>query len=109
MQALLGSLPEGSVVVADKGYLSNQDQQLSYIHGCVRLVPKSRRNKTGNTVDDAALLRAYRPRIETVSSQLEKMGLQRLHARTNPGFTLKVGQNQFLLQRACFFRVEVLP
>ena len=90
MQALLSPLPEGSVVVADKGYISDRDQQLSYIHGRVRLVPKQRRNMTGNTTEDAALIRAHRPRIETVNSQLEKMGLQRLHARTNPGFALKV-------------------
>ena len=90
VQDLLSSLPEGSVVVADKGYISDQDQQLSYINGRVRLVPKQRRNMTGNTVEDAALITAHRSRIETVNSQLEKMGLQRLHARTNPGFALKV-------------------
>lgn len=90
VQDMLSPLPEGSAVVGDKGYISDLDQQLSYIHGRVRLVPKQRRNMTGNTVDDAALIRAYRPRIETVNSQLEKMGLQRLHARTNPGFALKV-------------------
>jgi len=28
--------------------------------------------------------------IETVNSQCEKMGLERLYARTNPGFELKV-------------------
>jgi len=90
VQALLSPLPEGSVVVADKGYISDQDQQLSYINGRVRLVPKQRRNMAGNTVEDAALIAAHRSRIETVNSQLEKMGLQRLHARTNPGFALKV-------------------
>jgi len=90
VQALLHPLPEGSVVVADKGYISDRDQQLSYIHGRVRLVPKQRRNMTGNTPEDAALIRAHRSRIETVNSQLEKMGLQRLHARTNPGFAVKV-------------------
>lgn len=90
VQALLSPLPEGSSVVADKGYSSDPDQQLSYINGRVRLIPKQRRNMTGNTVEDAALIRAYRSRIETVNSQLEKMGLQRLHARTNPGLALKV-------------------
>lgn len=90
VQDLLSPLPEGSVVVADKGYISDQDQQLSYINGRVRLVPKQRRNMTGNTVEDTALITAHRSRIETVNSQLEKMGLQRLHARTNPGFALKV-------------------
>jgi hypothetical protein len=90
VQDLLSPLPKGSMVVADKGYISDKDQQLSYIHGRVRLVPKQRRNMSGNTVEDAALIRAHRSRIETVNSQLEKMGLQRLHARTNPGFALKV-------------------
>lgn len=90
VQALLSPLPEGSVLVADKGYISDLDQQLSYINGRVRLVPKQRRNMRGNSVEDAALIRAHRSRIETVNSQLEKMGLQRLHARTNPGFALNV-------------------
>ncbi len=90
VQDLLAPLPEGSAVVADKGYISDQDQQLSYIYGRVRLVPKQRRNMTGNTAEDAALIREHRSRIETVNSQLEKMGLQRLHARTNSGFALKV-------------------
>jgi hypothetical protein len=90
VQALLSSLPEGSSVVADKGYISDQDQQLCYIHGRVRLIPKQRRNMAGNTPEDAALIGAHRSRIETVNSQLEKMGLQRLHARTNSGFSLKV-------------------
>ena len=34
--------------------------------------------------------REYRHTIETVNSQLEKMGVERLHARTNVGFELKV-------------------
>jgi hypothetical protein len=34
-------------------------------------------------------LRLYRKRIETLYSQMEKMGIQSLHARTNLGFDLK--------------------
>ena len=90
VQDLLAPLSEGSSVVADKGYISDQDQQLSYLYGRVRLIPKQRRNMTGNTPEDAALIRQHRSRIETVNSQLEKMGLQRLHARTNSGLALKV-------------------
>lgn len=90
VQDLLAALPEGSTVVADKGYISDQEQQLSFIHGRVRLVPQQRRNMRGNTPEDVALIRAYRSRIETGYSQLEKMGLQPLHARTNVGFSLKV-------------------
>jgi hypothetical protein len=35
-------------------------------------------------------LRTYRHTIETVNSQLEKMGIERLYARPNAGFELKV-------------------
>jgi transposase, IS4 family len=39
---------------------------------------------------DAIELREYRHTIETVNSQREKMGIERLYARTNAGFELKV-------------------
>ena len=35
-------------------------------------------------------LRLYRTSIETVNSQLESLGFQRLRARTNEGFDTKV-------------------
>ena len=90
LQDLLAVLPAGSAVVADKGYLSDQDQLLSYIYGAVRLIPKQRRNMRGNSREDARLIRQHRSLIETVNSQLEKMGVQRLHARTSSGFMLKL-------------------
>ena len=39
---------------------------------------------------DELELREYWHTIEMVNSQLEKMGVQRLRARTNVGFELKV-------------------
>jgi hypothetical protein len=90
VQHLLADLPEGSQVVADKGYISSKDELLAYVNGNVRLIAKYRKNMRGNSVKDAALIRQHRSMIETVNSQLEKMGLQRLHARTHSGFTLKV-------------------
>ena len=39
---------------------------------------------------DELELREYRHTIETVNSQLEKMGIERLYARTNPGIDLKI-------------------
>ncbi|MCL6541137.1 hypothetical protein [Roseiflexus sp.] len=39
---------------------------------------------------DAIELRAYRHTIETVNRHLEKMGSERLSARRNAGFELKV-------------------
>ena len=44
---------------------------------------------TPNAWADDFDLRLYRKRIETVYSQLEAMGVQRLHARTNHRFDLK--------------------
>jgi len=44
----------------------------------------------GNSREDARLIQQHRSMIEMVNSQLEKMGVQRLHARTTPGFLLKL-------------------
>jgi IS5 family transposase len=90
VQELLADLPEGSQVVADKGYISQKDELMVYVNGNVRLIPKYRKNMRGNSHNDAALIREHRSIIETVNSQLEKMGLQRIHARTNEGVALKV-------------------
>jgi hypothetical protein len=89
VQELLADLPAGSQVVADKGYISQNDELMVYVFGNVRLIPKYRRNMRGNSDQDTILIRTHRPMIETVNSQLEKMGLQRLHARTTEGIALK--------------------
>jgi len=89
LQHLLADLPAGSQIVADKGYVSSTDEQLAYVFGNVRFIPQYRKNMRGNSTNDAALIRQHRSMIETVNSQLEKMGLQRLHARTTAGFVLK--------------------
>lgn len=64
-------------------------QRLGYIPklGISRL---NRRNMRGNSERDAALIRAHRSMIKNVNSQLEKMGLQHLHARTTRGVALTV-------------------
>ena len=89
VQELLADLSEGSLVVADKGYVSQKDERMAYLFGNVRLIPRYRRNMRDHSARDAALIRQHRPIIETVNSQLEKMGLQRLHARTSEGIALK--------------------
>ena len=83
-------LPSGALVVADKGYNSGKDEASILAHTGVRLVAKRKDNMTPNCPTDEALIRSYRKRIETVNSQLENMGIQRLHVRTNEGFFLKV-------------------
>ena len=90
VQHLLADLPEGAVIVADKGDISYPDELMAYLHGGVRLVPHFRKNMHGNSAEDTQLLDTHRRMIETVNSQLEKMGLQRLHARSNAGIALKV-------------------
>jgi hypothetical protein len=77
-------------VVAANGDSSDRAQPVSYIHGRVRFMPTHRRHRTGHTGEDAALIRPYRSRLETVNRHLDNMGLQRLHARPHPGFALKM-------------------
>jgi len=83
-------LPSGALVVADKGYNSGKDEASILAHTGVRLVVKRKDNMLPNCPADEALIAQHRRRIETVNSQLENMGIQRLHARTNAGFLLKV-------------------
>lgn len=82
-------LPAGAAVLGDKGYISADDARTIFEQTGVRLVSIRRQNMTPNTWADDFDLRLYRKRIETVYSQLEAMGMQRLHTRTNSGFDLK--------------------
>ena len=87
---LTAALPAGAGVYTDKAYNSAKDEASILADTGVRLVPVRRANMRPNDWLDAVALRAYRKRIETSNSQLEAMGLQRLRARTNAGFDLKV-------------------
>jgi len=84
-------LPPGARLFGDKAYNSAPDEASMMGDTRVRLIPVRRANMQPHAwfVDDIEL-RDYRHTIETVNSQCEKMGLERLHARTNPGFELKV-------------------
>jgi hypothetical protein len=91
LQEMLALLPSGSQVVADKGYVSQKDEIICYHYGNVRLIPRYRKGmRISNTKAELQLINKHRPMIETVNSQLEKMGIQRPHARTNHGFAIKV-------------------
>lgn len=83
------NLPAGASVFGDKGYISADDAHTIFEETEVRLVSIRRQNMAPNTWADDFDLRLYRKRIETVYSQMEAMGIQRLHVRTNPGFDLK--------------------
>jgi hypothetical protein len=91
------SLPSGASVFGDKGYISEPDAATILADTGVRLVSIRRRNMEPNSWDDEMDLNRYRKTIETVNSQGEKMGMQRLHARTNLGFEIKVHASLFAL------------
>jgi hypothetical protein len=59
-----------------------------------------RTNMEPHAWTDEMNLKRYRKTIEMVNSQMEKMGLQRLHARTNEGFEIKVHASLFALSLA---------
>jgi hypothetical protein len=82
-------LPNGATVFGDKGYIADPDAQTIFASTGVRFVAARRRNMAPNSWADEYDLRLYRKRIETVYSQLEAMGVQHLHTRTNHGFDLK--------------------
>ncbi len=92
-------LPAGACVYGDKAYNSADDERTIFTDTGVRLVPLRKANMRPHDWGDDMDLRRYRHTIETVNSQLEAMGVQRLHARTNLGFSLKVQAS--LLAVAC--------
>ncbi|MEO5951536.1 MAG: IS982 family transposase [Chloroflexia bacterium] len=88
-------LPEGASVYADKAYISapvKADLRTEVAElPRIELVTYKRANmKVKNTQEERWWLRKYRGRIETANSQLENMGIQSLHARTNQGLAIKV-------------------
>jgi len=96
---LMVSLPPDARVFGDKGYNSAQDEGSILAEAQVRLIPVRRKNMQPHAwfVDELEL-REYRHTIETVNSQAEAMGIERLHARTNGGVDLKVHASLIALQ-----------
>lgn len=82
-------LPSGAALFGDKGYNYADGEALLALDG-LRLIPIRKKNMEPHTWADEYDLRLYRKSIETVNSQLESMGVERLRARTNPGFEIKV-------------------
>jgi hypothetical protein len=90
-------LPAGAWVYGDKAYNSGDDEALLEGETGVRLVPIRKANMAPNPLDERVGLRTHRKKIEGVNSQLEAWGVQRLRARTNEGFMLKVWASLFAL------------
>jgi len=87
---VLFGLPPGAKVLADKAYNSAHDEASILADTGVRLVPVRKVNMEPNHWIDEIDWKTHRKGIETINSQLESMGLQRLKARTNQGFDMKV-------------------
>ena len=83
-------LPSGSYVYGDKGYNSAPDEASILAETGVRLLPIRKTTMSPHPWVDELGLRAFCKTSETVNSQLEPMGIQRLKARTTAVFELKV-------------------
>jgi IS5 family transposase len=95
VRVLLAHLPTGATVVGDGAYVSHK-RMIFWQRRGIRLIAKRYGRMSPNTEEEQVLLR-HRQMIETVHSQLESMGLQRLRARTRSGFCLKVMCSLFAL------------
>lgn len=85
------ALPEGTRLFGDKAYNAADDEQTIQAETGMRLIPVREANMAPHAwFLDELELREYRHTIETVTSQLEQMGVERLRARTNAGLELKV-------------------
>ena len=83
-------LPAGARRLGDNADNSAADAASIPAETGVRLVPVRRATMRPHAwCMDAIEVRAYRHTIETVNSQLEKMGAGRLTAGANAGFELK--------------------
>jgi hypothetical protein len=83
-------LPQDVTLFGDKAY-NTLAEESSILDDCrVRLLPLRRKNMKQHHWMDQWDLGEYRHTIETTNSQLEKMGIERLYARTNLGFDIKV-------------------
>jgi len=91
------TLPNGACLFGDKGFISTPDAASIFEAIGVRLITARRKNMSPNTWADDYDLHLYRKRIETVYSQLERMGTQHLYSRTNLGFELKTFASVFAL------------
>jgi hypothetical protein len=90
LHELADALPQGARLFGDKAYISASDAEAIRATCGVQVIAAPRTNMAPLAWADEFDLRLYRHTIETVNSQLEKMGIERLYARTNPGFMLKV-------------------
>jgi hypothetical protein len=97
LHELAERLPSGAWLYGDKADNSADNEAMLEGETGVRLVPIRKANMVPNPIDERVGLQRYRKQIEGVNSQWAAWGVQRLHARTNAGFMLKVWASLFAL------------
>ncbi len=90
VHGLAGTMPFGSIILGDRGYICEKTKHQRDANCGVQLIARQRVNMIPNTPAELQLLRMHRKRIETFNSQLEKMGITCLHARNTDGVMLKL-------------------
>jgi hypothetical protein len=93
-------LPKGAKVYADKGYISAKVKRAlrpTVRRAGVHLIAWHKKSMKPNSFEEWCDLKWYRHLVETANSQLESMGIQRLHARTDQGLSIKVLASLFAL------------
>jgi hypothetical protein len=98
-------LPPGATLYGDKAYNCAEVEQF-LAHDGLALIPIRKKNMEQHTLQDENNLRRYRKGVETVNSQLESMGINRLRTRTNPGFEIKVHASLIALWNTRFLASE---
>jgi hypothetical protein len=99
-------LPEKATLYGDKADHCAEIEQYLAQDG-LRLVPLCKKTmRQQHTLQEEPNLRRYRKGVETVNSQLESMGINRLHARTNPGFEINVHATLIALWNTRFLANE---
>lgn len=83
-------LPPWCQLLGDKAYNAQADENSIWQATAVRFVPIRKANMSPNSFLERQALRQQRKVVESVNSQLERMGVERLYSRTNLGFDLKV-------------------
>lgn len=90
MRELADALPKGATLFGGQGYVSAPDA-VAILKACgVQVIAFPRDHIQLLEWEDEFDLGLYWHTIETANSQLKKMSVERLYARTKPGFVLKV-------------------
>jgi IS5 family transposase len=84
------TLAFGTVLLGDCGYVSEPLRHQLDAHYGVMMIAIHRANMQPNTLAEQRLLCMHGKRIETCDSQLEKMGIARIHARLTTDVSLKI-------------------